>query len=452
MAKGLVNTMDDVGRYLWSAIFLILLIAIAMFFSGSEISIVSLSESKLKRLAEEENSKAKKLLKLKERQFDFTLWVNTSAVLCITAVCCYGTYIFAPTVRNLLEKAFGEASWIHIVSLIITFVVTAFLAFVFGQTLPKKLVANDPEKFAYFSIPLLKLLSCIFKPLTFLILKTTRGLTKLFGVDPNIENSDITEEEIRMLVDVGNENGTIELSEREMINNIFEFDNITVGEVMTHRTDLVTVEKNVPLSEVIKLATEEGFSRIPVYDEVIDNIVGILYVKDLLSLLGTDDFETKQTKDFIRNAIYVPESTRCRMLFKEFKEKKTHLAVVVDEYGGTAGIATMEDLIESIVGNIQDEYDQEEEEIKKIDDSTYSLDGSIDIEDVEELFDINIVADEDTDTLSGFIVDTLGRIPLENETPSVTIENVEFTVLLVEDRRIVRVKARKLPPIEYVEE
>ncbi len=221
---------------------------------------------------------------------------------------------------------------------------------------------------------------------------------------------------------------------------------------MTHRTDLVTVEKNVPLSEVIKLATEEGFSRIPVYDEVIDNIVGILYVKDLLSLLGTDDFETKQTKDFIRNAIYVPESTRCRMLFKEFKEKKTHLAVVVDEYGGTAGIATMEDLIESIVGNIQDEYDQEEEEIKKIDDSTYSLDGSIDIEDVEELFDINIVADEDTDTLSGFIVDTLGRIPLENETPSVTIENVEFTVLLVEDRRIVRVKARKLPPIEYVEE
>lgn len=444
--------MDDVGRYLWSALFLILLITIAMFFSSSEISIVSLSESKLKRLKEENNSKAKKLLELKEKQFDFTLWVSTSAMLCISAACCYGTYIFTPIVQNLFNKVFPQFIWIYNLSLVVTFILVAFISFVLGETLPKKLVTNNPEKFAFFSVTFLNILSYIFKPLTFLIMKTTKALTKLFGIDPNIENSDVTEEEIRMLVDVGNENGTIELSEREMINNIFEFDDITVGDVMTHRTDLIAVEKNESIAELIELATKEGFSRIPVYDEVIDNIIGVLYVKDLLTLVCVNNINKNNITDFIRPAMYVPESTRCGVLFKSFQEKKTHMAVIVDEYGGTAGIVTMEDLIESILGNIQDEYDQEEEEIKKIDDTSYSIDGSIDIEDVEKLFNISVVADEDTDTLGGFIVDTLGRIPLENETPSVIIENVEFTVLLVEDRRIARVKARKLPETEYLEQ
>lgn len=438
--------MDDVGRYLWSAVILLLLTLIAVIFSGNEIGIISLSESKLKRLADSENSKAKQLLKLKESQFDFSLWVNTSASLCTSASCCYSTLLFTPLIESLFSKAFVPAVWVHIVSLIVTFMLSAFVFFILGQTLPKKIVAGKPEQFAFATIGVLKLLSYLFKPLTYFILKITRGLTRLFGVDPDLLNSNVTEEEIRMLINAGNENGTIELSEREMINNIFEFDDITVGDVMTHRTDLAAIEKTSPITEVLALAMDEGFSRIPVYDDSIDNIVGILYVKDLLSLVGKKDFDTKQIADFMHPAIYVPETARCETMLKEFKEKKTHMAIVVDEYGGTAGIVTMEDLIESILGNIQDEYDQEEEEIKKLDATTYSLDGTMDIEDVAELFEIEIPSDEDIDTLGGLIVDTLGRIPHDGETPSVIIQNIEFTVLLVEDLRIVRVKAVKLPP------
>jgi putative hemolysin len=444
--------MDDVGRYLWSVGIFLLLTIVAMFFSGSEVAIVSLSESKLKRLAEEDNAKAKKLLAIKEHQFDFSLWVETSALFCIAAACCIGTYIYAPALQGFMENVFGKGSWIHGTALLLTFLVSAFLAFVFGKTLPKKLVSNNPEPFAYFSVEFIRGLGIIFKPITFLIMKTTRGLTRLFGVNPNNENSDVTEEEIRMLVDVGNENGTIELSEREMINNVFEFNDRTAGEIMTHRTDIVAVEKEDPLSEVIRLGIEEGFSRMPVYDDVIDNIVGIIYVKDLLTLIGTVDISDKKTADFMRGVIYAPESARCRMLFKELKEKKTHMAVIVDEYGGTAGILTMEDLLESIVGNIQDEYDQEDDEIKKLDVDTYSLDGGLNIEEIEKLFSIDLDVDEDTETLGGLIVNTLGRIPTDEESPTVSVCGVEFTVSKVEDRRVVRVNARILPKKEFIEE
>lgn len=434
--------MDDVGRYLWSAGILLLLICCAMFFSSSEVAIVSLNESRLKKLADEDNAKAQKLLKIKEHSFDFRLWVSTSAMLCIAAACCMGTYVFAPKITELISHWFTNTVWAANIAIGIAFLVTVFISIVFGQTLPKKVVANNPEPFAFFCIVGLKLLGMLFKPITFFIVKTTRGLTRLFGIDPNIENGDVTEEEIRMLVDFGNENGTIELSEREMINNIFEFDDRTADEVMTHRTDIVAVNLNdETLLDVIKLAVGNGFSRIPVYDDGIDDIVGIIYVKDLLTFVGGGSIQTMQIKNFMRSVIYMPETARCSMMFKVFKEKKTHMAVIVDEYGGTAGIVTMEDLLESIVGNIQDEYDQEEEEIKKIDEHTYSLDGGINIEEVERLFNIDLNQDDDTDTLGGLITNTLGRIPDENEALFVTIKGVEFTVTEVFERRIVRVRA-----------
>ena len=317
---------------------------------------------------------------------------------------------------------------------------------------PKKLAAYNAEDFAFFAVGPIRVLGVVFRPLTFLILKTARLFVRLFGFDPNKGNADITEEEIRMLVDAGNENGTIEYSEREMINNIFEFDDRTVGEVMTHRTDIAAVEKNSPLQDVLDLSMEEGFSRIPVYEEDIDDIIGVIYVKDLLCLIGMDDYASKSIADYMRPVIYAPESTRCRMLFKKFKESKVHMAIIVDEYGGTAGIATMEDLLESIVGNIQDEYDQETDDIEKIADGSYSLDGGLLIDKVESLFGVDLDADEDTDTIGGLIVNTLGRIPENGEKPSVVIKNIEFTVTLVEERRIVRVMARKLTERPAAEE
>lgn len=432
---------------------MLLLTLIAMFFSASEVAVVSCSESKLKRLSDDENKKAAALYRLKEQQFDFSLWSATSAVLCMIAACCIGVYTYAPKLEELLAAQFGaDAGWIYGVALLIAFLIVTFVVMVLGQTLPKKLVAYKAEEFAFFAVTPIRLLGWIFKPLTWLILQTGRLMVRLLGYDPAKANAGITEEEIRMLVDAGNENGTIELSEREMINNVFEFDDRSVGEIMTHRTDISAVSTEDSVAKVLNIALEEGFSRIPVYEEDIDNIVGILYAKDLLELAGKTDIEQKKIIDYMRPVIYVPESARCRMLFKEFKESKVHMAVVVDEYGGTAGIATMEDLLESIVGNIQDEYDQEVDEIEKLDDSTYSFDGGVLIDKVEEILDVDLDVDEDTDTLGGLIANTVGRIPQDGEMLSVIIKNIEFTVMVVTERRIVRVKAHKLPETELVEE
>lgn len=437
--------MDDVGRYLLGTAVYLLLTLVATFFSSSEVAVSAMNGSKLKRLTEDGNVKAKKLLYLKEHEADFTLLVQTSETLCIVVAILAGTITYTPLFTRLYSwPIFGDTGVIAIHGLFTAFIVVTFITVLVGLTLPKKLTVHNPETFAFKSASSLRMLCSFFKLITWFIMKSTRGIVRLWGLDPSKQISDITEEEIRMLVNAGNVNGTIELSDREMINNIFEFDDRTAGDVMTHRTDLYAVSKNDKLIDVIKIAIDEGFSRIPVYNDDIDDIVGIIYAKDLLCLIGQSELEKKKIADFMRSVIYVPESTKCKMIFKQFTEKKTHLAVIVDEYGGTAGIVTMEDLLESIVGNIQDEYDQEDEEINQLSENVYSLDGGVLIDEVEHLFGLDFVENDDSDTLGGLIANTLGRIPSEDENPSITIGGILFTVLLVEDRRIVRVRAEKI--------
>lgn len=262
------------------------------------------------------------------------------------------------------------------------------------------------------------------------------NLLKLF----NKKNS--TEEEIKQLVDEDENVGELEVSQRKMINNIFEFDDLTAGDIMTHRTDIEAVECSASLSDVASLAIKEGFSRIPVYDEDLDNIVGIIYVKDLLKFIGTKISADENLKDYIRAPLFVPETIACGKLFARMTETRIQLAIVVDEYGGTAGLVTMEDILESIVGNIQDEYDDEDEEVEQIDDHTYTFDGSTDIDDVSEVLNISI-PDGDYDTIAGFIINQLGYLPTgeEKDPVSVEFENIKFTVLKTEDRRIELIKA-----------
>ncbi|MEG1614480.1 MAG: hemolysin family protein, partial [Oscillospiraceae bacterium] len=243
------------------------------------------------------------------------------------------------------------------------------------------------------------------------------------------------EEEIRMMVDVGEEKGVIENSQKEMINNIFELDDTCVSDIMTHRTDMVALEAEEPLSEVVSLAIEHGYSRIPVFDDDLDDVIGIAYIKDLLKYVGDNLPKTKKMKDMIREAFYVPKSLSCTKLFTEMSERHVQMAIVVDEYGGTAGLITLEDLLESIVGNIQDEYDNEDEDILKIDENTFTIDGTTDIEEVSDILDIEI-PDGEYDTLGGFIISLLGYLPKEGENNEVDYKNIHFTVLNVEDRRI----------------
>ena len=246
-----------------------------------------------------------------------------------------------------------------------------------------------------------------------------------------------TEEEIKQLVD--DDEGELGKSTREMINNIFEFDDLVAGDIMTHRTDIVAVPDTASLYDVAKASIDEGCSRIPVYSEDLDTILGIIYVKDLLKFVGTKIPESESLKDFIREPLYVPESIPCGKLFAKMTETRIQLAIVVDEYGGTAGLVTLEDIIEELVGEIEDEYDDEEESIKKLDDFTYIFEGITEIEDAEEVLGVEF-PEGDYDTLAGFVISRLGYLPGDDEQATVEYENLTITVLEVTDRRIEKLK------------
>ena len=262
----------------------------------------------------------------------------------------------------------------------------------------------------------------------------------------------VTEEDIIQMVEEGNETGVIEESQREMINNIFEFDDIVVSDVMTHRTEIVAVEVEEPISSVIHTVIQEGYSRMPVYQGNIDNIVGILMAKDLLCLAGQDNLEHYHIRHFMREVVFVPETAKCKHVLQEMALKKSQLAVVVDEYGGTAGIVSMEDILEEIVGNIQDEYDEEEIEMRKVSDAVYIIKGTADPDDILPQLGVTLPEGREFDTMSGFVVELLGRIPEAEETPSVQYESVLFTVLLIEDNWVSKIKAQILPPEPQKEE
>ncbi|MEE1279699.1 MAG: hemolysin family protein, partial [Oscillospiraceae bacterium] len=263
---------------------------------------------------------------------------------------------------------------------------------------------------------------------------------------------EVSEEEIMMMVDVGKERGVIQESQKEMIAGIFEFDDTTAGEAMTHRTEVVALSKDSSIEEVIACSVEEGYSRIPVYEDDLDNIIGVIYVKDFLKYVGKDIGGSGSIEENIRPALYIPQSLKLREVFTKLTDNRMQMAVVIDEYGGTAGIITMEDVLESIVGQMQDEYDNEAEEIAKVSDTVFTIEGTTLLDDVAKLLGIDIPDDVDYDTIGGFITGLLERIPEPDEMPEVEFDYVKFTVLSVEERRIATIRAEKLPRPESDEE
>ncbi|MCQ4023017.1 MULTISPECIES: hemolysin family protein [unclassified Ruminococcus] len=254
---------------------------------------------------------------------------------------------------------------------------------------------------------------------------------------------DVSEEDILLTVEAGYKNGIIDQSSRNMIFNIFSFDDTTVGELMTHRTDITAVEDTESLDKAVSLLTETGYSRIPVYHEDIDNITGILYGKDLLRFVCGDVPSDLKLSGITRKPMFVPKSINCSKVFTEMTAKKTQLAIVVDEYGGTEGIITLEDLLESIVGDIQDEYDNEEKEILKLSDNVFTVDGGISVDELNELSGMS-VSSEESETVAGLMLDHLGSIPADNERPFVALDGIKLTAVKIEDRRIARVLVERI--------
>ncbi|MCI7139222.1 MAG: hemolysin family protein [Oscillospiraceae bacterium] len=444
---------DDPGS-IWYVILVLALIGVNAFFAMSEIAIISLNDAKLHHDAENGDKKAKTLCRLVSEPNNFLATIQVAITLAGLLSSAFAADKYADFFTELIMSAtggiIGEAA-VHTIVLVILTMILSYVTLVFGELVPKRIAMHYPERIAYSIGGVLSFFYRVFRPFVGLLGASTNGILRLFGINPKEEPESATEENIRMMLDAGNEKGTIEESEKEMINNIFEFDDRTVGEVMTHRMDLTAVELSLPIAEAVDLAISDGYSRMPVYEDTIDNIKGIIYAKDLLALIGEKNFAQRKVSDFLRPVSFIPESNSCREAFFEFQQKKIQIAVVVDEYGGTAGIVSMEDLIESVMGNIQDEYDDEEAEYSRIDEDNFDLEGTMLLDDVAEILNIEFPDELDYDTLGGFITDMLGRIPEESEHPVVTYQNVEFTVIRTEEHRIEKVHAKILLPPEEPE-
>lgn len=273
---------------------------------------------------------------------------------------------------------------------------------------------------------------------------------KLLCIQKAHKENTVTEEGIRMMVDAGGNNGSIDASEKEMINNIFELSNTSVEEIATHRTDIIAVSSEATLEEIKEVLMEEKYSRIVVYEENIDDIIGVFHVKDLVKYILTDSARMQEEnfnlQDILMEPHFVPFSKKINELIEEMQREKVHMAIVIDEYGGTSGIVTMEDIMEEIVGNIFDEYDLVEEDICCIDQDTYSINGKSDLQDVAEQLEIAFEDDEDYDTLGGYLIGRLGRIPEDDETPEVSVGGWSFQIVHFEEKRIEKVIAKRLPP------
>jgi putative hemolysin len=438
----------DPGSIIIKIVTLFALIFVNAFFSMSEMAIVTLNDNKIDKMAEQGNKKAKQIKKLTENTSSFLSTIQIGVTLAGFLTSATAAQSFA----EILSNAIAKTSVVNVVpvsiiggfSTVIITLIMSYFSLVLGELVPKKVAMSKPEKMAFMAAPILVFVAKITKPVVKFLAFSTNGVLRLMGIDPHADEEVVTEEEIRMMVDVGGEKGVIEDTQIEMINNIFEFDDIDVADIMTHRTDMVCIDVEESLQEAVRLSIENGFSRIPVFEEDPDDIIGVLYIKDFLKYVGATLPKSKTIKDMMRPAYYVPETKRCGELFTEMTEKRVQMAVVVDEYGGTAGIVTLEDLLESIVGNIQDEYDQEDEEISIINDTTFEVDGITDIEEVEEHTGKKF-PEGDYDTIGGYIISVLGFLPKDGEMNEVTFENVKFTVLNVEERRIGKVKVEIFP-------
>ena len=446
--------MDDPGGVAVKIVLLFCLILVNAFFAMSEIAVISLNDNKIEKMAEDGNKKAKQIVALTKNSSKFlsTIQIGVTFAGFLTSASASETFaeklsgLFAGTA---VERALG-ASFINGASIVIITIAISYFSLVLGELVPKKIAMQRPEKISFRIVGILLFFSKLFAPFVKVLAVSTNAVVRLFGFNPHADEETVTEEEIRMMVDVGGEKGVIEDVQKEMINNIFEFDDLDAGDIMTHRTDMTAVEVSEPLIEVVNLAIENGYSRIPVFDDDPDNIVGIVYIKDLLKFIGKS-LPNSSLRDVMRTPMYVPESKICGDLFKEMTTTHTQMAVVVDEYGGTAGIVTLEDIIEAIVGNIQDEYDNEDEEISRINETTFTIDGMTDIEEINELIGKDM-PEGDYETIAGYIISELGYLPTDGEMNEVMFENIKFTVLSVEGKRIEKVRVEILPVLENDED
>lgn len=431
-------------HWLGSLVIVIVLIILNAVISMAETAFVASNPVKIDELAKEGNKKAQAVQNLLSNPNLFLSTIQVGVTLMAFVNGAIGSSAFTvPILKGIFNITSSHPYYGYFVALVAV-LVTLFIAYwqiVIGELVPKRMGMKWPEKISMMFVRLIRVIYVAMYPFVWFLTVSTTFFSRLVGIKPGDEVKNVTEEEIRMLVAAGTEKGGINEDEGEMIDNIFEFDDTVVSDIMTHRTEISAISIDATQEEVLAMLVNDKYTRYPVYEGSVDTIIGTIHVKDILKdIVNQKSFNIKRV---LRAPYFVHKSKKINDLFKDMQRDKMHIAIILDEYGGTAGIVTIEDVIEEIVGDIDDEYDDFEKDINPISENQYEIDGLASIFDVEDEIEADLPV-EDYDTLSGFMIGTLERIPEENEKISIVYNNYKFESLEIKERVITKILATKL--------
>ena len=419
-------------------LFLVVLTLLEGFFVATEIALVSLRRSRIEQLVEEGQPGARRVRRLVQDLGRSLAVIQLGLTFIGFLASAFAAVSLAEGLSRALVSAGVEKGTADPVALLIVTVILALFTIVFAELVPKTLALAHPERFALVLAGPLDLLGRVLGPVVALLTGITRAVTRTLGEDVNAE-AQITAEELRLIVVRGGEQGILEAEEEQMINAVIELGDRRIHEVMVPRTAILGLRAEATFDDAIDLIVEGGHSRVPVYEDSIDEVIGILYAKDLLPFLKTSADARPNLRAMLRTPVFVPESMSIDDLLREFQRRKVHIAIVLDEYGGVAGLVTIEDLLEEIVGEIQDEYDVEEPLVERIDDDRARIDGRASVDDMLDVFDLKLqLEDEDEyDTVGGLVYHRVGGVPQPGD--EVQVDGLRLTVETTDGRRVGKV-------------
>ncbi len=418
----------------------VILIALNAFFAMTEIACISLNKNKLESQAKDGDKKAKMMLKIVEEPNAFLSTIQIGITLAGFLGSAFAAENFSDVLVDFLINtckltALPESA-LNTISVVLITLLLSYFTLVLGELVPKRVAMKKSEEIARAVGGFIIFLSTVFKPIIWITSVSTNGVLRLIGINPKDEEEEVSQDDIKMMIDIGEESGTIDPTQGELIDNIFEFNNLLAGDVMTHRTSMVTISIEATNDEVYDIIAESGYSRFPVYGKDIDEIIGILRSREFL--LNLQSKTPKPLSELLSKPHFVPETVRADELFRDMQAKKRHMAVVVDEYGGTSGVITMEDLLEEIVGNIYDESDESPvTDITQLEENLWRVSGGMDIEEMADTLGIKIdIEDEEYSTLGGMIYGQLLQIPEDGSKPEIEAKGLKVKVEQITDHRV----------------
>ncbi len=426
----------DGNSILFQLLFLAFLTLVNAFFAGAEMAVVSVNKNRIKVLADEGSKRAALLQTLFE---DSTKFLSTIQV----AITLAGFFSSASAATGISQVLGGWIAQFGIpysntIAVVVVTIILSYFTLVFGELVPKRIALQKAEAFSLFVVQPIYIISKILSPFIKLLSLSTNGFLHLIGMKTENLEEAVSEEEIKKMLETGSENGVFNEIEKEMINSIFSFDDKTAKDVMVPRREVFAIDIEEPLERILDEILETRHSRIPVYEEQIDNIIGILQVKDVMIEARKKSFEEVDIRALLKEAFFVPDGKSTDELFREMQKTKNRMAVLIDEYGGVSGILTVEDLVEEVMGEITDEHEEEVVELQKIGEKEYLLDGSILIEELNEKLNLKLET-ENYDTLSGYLIEELGYIPKDSGQCELDADGVHFKILEVKEKRIRKV-------------